>query len=136
MKHSTAERAPHRKLGLSRDAWTISFQSQVGREEWLRPYTDETLIRFANDGRRRVTVMCPGFAADCLVTLEEIALRNRAAFLAHGGERYDYIPALNAHPAHAELLARLIDRHAAGWLPSLDDVSAGSSIPPRREAAR
>lgn len=103
------------KLGLADDAWSVSFQSQVGREEWLRPYTDEQLIRFAKQGAKHITVACPGFATDCLETLEEIALRNRDSFLANGGERYEYIPALNAQPAHADMLARLIERHAAGW---------------------
>jgi ferrochelatase len=101
------------RLGIADGESTISFQSQVGREEWLRPYTDETLIQFAKEGRKRVTVVCPGFATDCLETLEEIALRNRATFLANGGEQYDYIPALNASPAHAEFLAQLIERRAA-----------------------
>ncbi|MGH8174814.1 MAG: ferrochelatase [Steroidobacter sp.] len=103
------------RLRLTEEAWSMSFQSQVGREEWLRPYTDEWLIRFARQGGKRVTVVCPGFATDCLETLEEIALRNRATFLANGGEFYDYVPALNASAAHAALLADLIRRHASGW---------------------
>ena len=84
----------------------MSFQSQVGREEWLRPYTDETLVKMAREGQRRVSVVCPGFATDCLETLEEIAIRNRAPFMTNGGEFYDYIPALNAGEAHAEVARR------------------------------
>jgi protoporphyrin/coproporphyrin ferrochelatase len=103
------------QLELSVDQWSVSFQSQVGREEWLRPYTDERLLQLAKQGGQRVTVVCPGFAADCLETLEEIALRNRAAFLQHGGEDFDYVPALNASDAHATFLANLIGRHAASW---------------------
>lgn len=103
------------RLGLDAGAWSLSFQSQVGREEWLRPYTDETLLRMAREGQRRVSVVCPGFATDCLETLEEIAIRNRALFMANGGAFYDYIPALNAGEAHAGLLADLIVRHAQGW---------------------
>ena len=72
------------RLGLEAGAWSVSFQSQVGREEWLRPYTDETLLNMARKGHKRVSVVCPGFATDCLETLEEIAIRNRALFL---GER-------------------------------------------------
>jgi ferrochelatase len=103
------------RLGLDAGAWSLSFQSQVGREEWLRPYTDETLLRMAREGQRRVSVVCPGFATDCLETLEEIAIRNRTLFMANGGAFYDYIPALNAGEAHAGLLADLIVRHAQGW---------------------
>jgi ferrochelatase len=118
-------------LGLDTDAWTISFQSQVGREEWLRPYTDETLLRLAREGRRRVSVVCPGFAADCLETLEEIAIRNRALFMSNGGEVYEYIAALNANDAHAGFLADLIARHASGW-----PTAAGEPDESRRRALR
>jgi ferrochelatase len=103
------------RLALSEGEWSVSFQSQVGREEWLRPYTDERLVQLAQHGGKRVTVVCPGFATDCLETLEEIAIRNRATFLRHGGEDYDYVPALNASDAHAAFLADLIARHAADW---------------------
>lgn len=103
------------RLGLGDGEWSVSFQSQVGREEWLRPYTDQILLEYAQQGRRDVSVVCPGFATDCLETLEEIAIRNRDAFMTHGGERFDYVPALNSSPAHAQLLADLIRRHASGW---------------------
>ncbi|AMN45639.1 ferrochelatase [Steroidobacter denitrificans] len=106
------------QLGLSAADWSVSFQSQVGREAWLRPYTDEFLLLQARTGHKRITVMCPGFAADCLETLEEIAIRNRNAFMQHGGEHYTYIPALNAGKRHALALAGLIRRHAAGWMTS------------------
>jgi protoporphyrin/coproporphyrin ferrochelatase len=122
-------------LRLEPAQWSVSFQSQVGREEWLRPYTDETLLQMAQRGRKRVTVVCPGFAADCLETLEEIAIRNRALFLANGGEFYDYVPALNASDAHAELLAELIARHAHGW-PAADANAAGELAVTRERAVR
>ncbi|MET0536293.1 MAG: ferrochelatase [Steroidobacter sp.] len=116
------------RLSLGEKEWSVSFQSQVGREEWLRPYTDEQLLAYAKNGPKRVTVICPGFATDCLETLEEIALRNREAFLAAGGEAYDYVPALNADDAHVATLANLIARHAQGWpeIPSAgrDDAQA------------
>jgi protoporphyrin/coproporphyrin ferrochelatase len=123
------------RLGLDGGAWTVSFQSQVGREEWLRPYTDETLLRLARDGQKRVSVVCPGFATDCLETLEEIAIRNRALFLANGGEFYDYIPALNAGDAHAAFLADLIGRHARGW-PATEPVAARELSESRERALR
>jgi ferrochelatase len=103
------------KLQLGNGDWNVSFQSQVGREEWLRPYTDETLVRYAQQGPRRVTVVCPGFATDCLETLEEIVIRNRELFMSKGGEAYEYVPALNASAAHVKLLVQLSARHAAGW---------------------
>lgn len=103
------------QLGLSEDEWSMSYQSQYGREEWLRPYTDELLTRYAKEGRTSVTVACPGFATDCLETLEEIALRNRDTFLANGGRSYSYVPALNASDAHVDFLCGLIRRHLQGW---------------------
>lgn len=103
------------RLQLAPDQWSMSFQSQVGRAEWLRPYTDELLLEYAKGAHRRITVMCPGFATDCLETLEEIALRNRELFLANGGEAYDYVPALNAERAHIDALTGIIERHCQGW---------------------
>lgn len=103
------------QLGLAATDWSISFQSQVGRGEWLRPYTDEVLPKFAAGTHRDLTVVCPGFAVDNLETLEEIQLRNRALFLHSGGQSYDYVPALNANPEHVALLADLIRRHIQGW---------------------
>ena len=122
------------RLGLDASEWSVSFQSQVGREEWLRPYTDETLVKMARAGQRRVSVVCPGFATDCLETLEEIAIRNRALFTQSGGEFYDYIPALNASDAHAELLAGLIARHAGGWPAA--EAAGGELDESRRRALR
>ena len=103
----TAERIAH-ELGLGPDRWLLSFQSRFGRAEWLRPYTDETLQALARRGVRSVEVFCPGFAADCLETLEEINIRNRSFFLEAGGERFDYIPALNDTAEFIECLANLV----------------------------
>jgi ferrochelatase len=106
------------RLRLTDADWSVSFQSQVGRAEWLRPYTDQLLIRYAREGHRDITVVCPGFAIDCLETLEEIELRNRETFLASGGLSYSYVPALNASDAQVGLLTGLLARHVQGW--SLD----------------
>ncbi|MBN8741369.1 MAG: ferrochelatase [Lysobacterales bacterium 69-70] len=103
------------RLGLDQDRLVVSFQSRVGREEWLRPYTDETLQQLARDGVRSVQVLCPGFAVDCLETLEEIAVENRERFLHAGGERYEYIPALNDGADQVKALTALIRRHLQGW---------------------
>jgi ferrochelatase len=102
-------------LELPDDAWTMSFQSRVGREEWLRPYTDETVTEFGQKGLGRLDVICPGFSADCLETLEEIAMQNADFFTEAGGKSLHYIPALNARDDHVELMAQLVDRHTSGW---------------------
>ncbi len=102
-------------LGLGEDEWVISFQSRVGREEWLRPYTDETVERLAKEGIRRLDVACPGFSADCLETLEEIAMQNAEIFEAAGGETLNYLPALNDRNDHIGFLADLALRHCTGW---------------------
>lgn len=102
-------------LRLGANDWSVSFQSQVGREQWLEPYTDQLLLKYATQGPKRVTVVCPGFATDCLETLEEIAIRNRTAFFEHGGEYFDYVPALNASDLQVRLMTRLIERHTQGW---------------------
>lgn len=103
------------QLQLPEERWELAFQSRVGREPWLQPYTEARLQGLAGAGHRRVDVVCPGFAVDCLETLEEIAQRGRDSFLAAGGEQLRYLPALNASAEHAELLADLVDRHGAGW---------------------
>lgn len=102
------------RLGLSEQDWLLTFQSRVGKEPWLQPYTDKTLEALPQQGVRHVQVVCPGFAVDCLETLEEIAEENHDRFLASGGERMDYIAALNDSEAHVELLARLVRERMAG----------------------
>lgn len=102
-------------LGLGRERWQLSFQSRVGNKEWLKPYTDETLKQWGREGIERVQVICPGFSADCLETLEEIAVENRDYFLGVGGKDFGYIPALNEDASHMDMLADLVRQHAAGW---------------------
>jgi ferrochelatase len=102
-----------RQAGLQDDEWTLSFQSRVGREPWLQPYTDKTLQELAAQGRQSVQVVCPGFAVDCLETLEEIALQNDELFKEAGGRKLQYIPALNDSDAHVEALASLVEQHIA-----------------------
>jgi ferrochelatase len=93
----------------------LSFQSRFGANRWLTPATDLTLAGLPRRGQRAVTVICPGFAADCLETLEEIALRGREIFLSAGGERFDYVGALNARTEHARALAGVILRATSDW---------------------
>lgn len=101
-------------LGIAPDEARLTFQSRFGREPWLQPYTDKTLQALAAQGVKRVDVVCPGFAVDCLETLEEITMENAALFREAGGEALRYIPCLNASPAHADALASLARRQLRG----------------------
>ena len=103
-------------LGWPEDRLLLTFQSRFGREEWLRPYTDEEFIRLSAEGVKRIAVITPGFAADCLETLEEIAMTGEEQFKAAGGEHYSFIPCLNDAPAHISLLAKVIRRELQGWV--------------------
>lgn len=94
----------------------VAFQSLFGREEWIKPYTDVTVKALAGAGVRSLDVICPGFSADCLETLEEIDGENREFFLEAGGERFRYIPALNDREDHIVALASLTERHLSGWV--------------------
>ncbi|RLT92675.1 MAG: ferrochelatase [Ketobacter sp.] len=105
------------KLGLDEQQWSESFQSRFGREEWVKPYTDELLQTWGQDDAiNRVDVLCPAFAADCLETLEEIEEQNKVVFLEAGGKQYHYIPCLNDQPAHIEVFANLVLERAKAWL--------------------
>ena len=96
------------KLGLNDQQWAISFQSRFGKQEWVKPYTDQILKDWAEQGVKSVQVLSPAFSADCLETLEELAVENRELFLGQGGETYAYIPALNANLDHIEMLSSFI----------------------------
>ena len=103
-------------LHLAPDAWQLSFQSRFGKQEWLQPYTDASLTALAQSGVTNVQVVCPGFSADCLETLEEIAEENKDIFLEAGGTNFSYIPALNDSEAHVDLLKQLVLSHSSQWL--------------------
>lgn len=109
--HATAKLLAH-ALGLSDDAWAISFQSRFGRQEWVKPYTNIILAEWAKSGVKSVQVISPAFSADCLETLEELAIENRQTFLDAGGQTYAYIPALNEDRLHIEMMADLLCSHA------------------------
>lgn len=94
-------------LDISPDKVMMTYQSRFGREPWLTPYTDATLKMLGEKGVQHVQVMCPGFSADCLETLEEIAVQNKEFFLEAGGKKYEYIPALNASAEHIEMMVNL-----------------------------
>ncbi|MBL8487588.1 MAG: ferrochelatase, partial [Rhodocyclaceae bacterium] len=102
-------------LGMPADRCLVTFQSRFGRAEWLQPYTQPTLEALAREGVGRVDVVCPGFVADCLETLEEIAIECKAAFLSAGGREFRYIPCLNEDDAWISALADLAETHLQGW---------------------
>jgi ferrochelatase len=110
------------RLGFPEEKTLVTYQSRFGREEWLKPYTDLTLKALPAQGVKQVDVACPGFAADCLETLEEIDGLNREFFLHAGGERYRHIPCLNDRDDHLEALAALVVRQLGGW----DEAPAGA----------
>jgi len=112
--HKTARLLADR-LGLGNGEWAVSFQSRFGRARWLGPATDATLVQLARGGAAGVDVLCPGFAADCLETLEEIAMEGRAAFLGAGGTTFHYLPCLNDSPEGMRALAGVALRHLQGW---------------------
>lgn len=99
------------KLGLNESEWQMVFQSRFGKAEWLKPYCVDTLQNLPAQGIKKVDVVCPGFAVDCLETLEEIAMENKAIFFGAGGSAYRYIPALNDSNAHVDALAGLLAQH-------------------------
>jgi len=104
----TTARLVVENLQLSSEKYSVVFQSRFGAAEWLQPYCDATLRSLPEQGKKNVAVVCPGFAVDCLETLEEIAKQNREIFMQAGGEKFDYIPALNDSVSHVALLAKLI----------------------------
>ncbi|MGB0135469.1 ferrochelatase [Dokdonella sp.] len=108
-------RALRSRLELDEKSLLLSFQSRLGREPWLQPYTDKVLESLPVDGVKSVEVLCPGFAVDCLETLEEIAITGREEFLGAGGERFHYIPCLNDGDDQVAALRDLVIRHAQGW---------------------
>lgn len=125
--HKTA-RLLAEALELPADRWQITFQSRFGPAEWLKPYTEPTLIEQAKAGLRSADLICPGFVSDCLETLEEIAMECRAAFLGAGGETFHYIPCLNERHDWISALTRIVQEHAGDWLsrPPHDEAQASA----------
>jgi protoporphyrin/coproporphyrin ferrochelatase len=110
--HETAQQLAS-ALQLPQDQWQIVFQSRVGRAAWLQPYIEDVLGQLPQRGLRRIDVVAPGFAADCLETLDEIVARHAAAFVAAGGDALRYVPALNARASHIDALAHIVAPHLA-----------------------
>ena len=111
-------------LELASDQWAVSFQSRVGRQPWLQPYTDELLTEWGAQNLGDIDIVCPGFSADCLETLEEIKMQNAEFYSEAGGGQLRYIPALNDRKDHIAFLSELIEQHAAGWPETSTDWNA------------
>ncbi|MBE0613731.1 MAG: ferrochelatase [Burkholderiales bacterium] len=109
-------------LDLTPAQWQLSFQSRFGRTEWLQPYTAATLAQWGKQGVRRVDVVCPGFVADCLETLEEIGMEGKTEFLKAGGKEFHAIPCLNESDAWIEALAQITLNHAGNWAAPVPDA--------------
>jgi ferrochelatase len=122
-------------LGLEADRWRVTFQSRFGKAQWLRPYTEPTLKELAAAGIDSVDVICPGFAVDCLETLEEIAQEAREAFLEAGGRDFRYITCLNDDPRAVDALATVALRHLQGWPLSAGRGDAESALQRQRALA-
>lgn len=109
------------QLGLKPEQYAVTFQSRFGKAEWLQPYTAPTVQKLGAEGLRRVDVICPGFAADCLETLEEIEIEVKQAFLTAGGKEFHYIPCLNESAPWLHALAALTEQHMTGWPTRLNE---------------
>jgi ferrochelatase len=103
------------RLGWPEARWHTTFQSRFGSDPWLEPYTIDTVTRLAKSGIKRLVVVAPGFAADCLETLEELDMENRQAFLTNGGEKFAYVPCLNASSPGMAVIERVVRRELSGW---------------------
>ena len=123
------------RLGLGKDDMLITFQSRLGRAEWLQPYTEPTLIALAQQGVKRVDVMCPGFTSDCLETLEEIDQEAREAFLHAGGKEFNYLPCLNDQHEWLAALSAVAMQHLQGWPTGLASDAAARNEQRQRALA-
>lgn len=132
--HKTA-RLLAAELGLKDSEWAISFQSRLGREEWLKPYTGETVEQWAKEGLKKIDTICPGFSADCLETLEEMIDEYGDLFKQHGGEQLNYIPCLNAADAHLDFLTELICTNIQTWTDALPTTNNETALVESKQRA-
>ncbi len=104
------------RLGWPKESWHTTYQSRFGNDVWLQPYTDETVKRLAQSGVKKLLLIAPGFTADCLETLEELEVENREIFMENGGEKFTYVPALNASPEGMRVIEHVVRRELMGWV--------------------
>jgi len=116
-------RALANRLELTDDEFLVTFQSRFGPAAWLQPYTEPTLESLAKSGTTKIDVVCPGFVADCLETLEEVSIECKDSFMAAGGEQFRYIPCLNDDPAWIQTLAGMVEKHLQGWPTKEADIA-------------
>jgi len=102
-------------LELGSTEYQVVFQSRFGREPWLQPYCDKTMEKLPSEGIKNIDLICPGFSADCLETIEEINVENREIFMHAGGEKFNYIEALNDRETHIQFLSQVVQQHISGW---------------------
>ncbi|MEM7081469.1 MAG: ferrochelatase [Pseudomonadota bacterium] len=121
--HKTA-RLLAAELQLDDTQWAVAFQSRLGREEWLRPYTGDTVEQWAKEGLQKIDSLCPGFSADCLETLEEMVVEYGDLFKEHGGDELRYIPCLNDADAHLDFLTHLILENLEPWASNIDALNS------------
>jgi len=122
------------ELGLDAKHYLVTFQSRFGRAEWLKPYTQDSVVRLAKDGVARVDVVCPGFVSDCLETLEEIGIEVKQAFLGAGGKEFHAVPCLNEHPQWIAALVEIVLANLQGWLAAPPDAAARDATRMRAQA--
>ncbi len=120
------------RLGLTPEQMSLSFQSRFGKAKWLEPYTEPTLEKLAKQGVKHVQVFCPGFPADCLETLEEIAMEGKHAFLTAGGQRFEHIPCMNDDPAWIRAMVGLVEQHTQGWPMHAADLPSATELESQR----
>lgn len=123
------------RLGLASDEYQVTFQSRFGKAKWLQPYTEPTLRELGKAGVGRVDVICPGFVADCIETLEEIAMEGKQAFLSSGGKEFNYIACLNDRLVWIRALSQLAALHLQGWPTRVLDQPDPTQLQAQRERA-
>ena len=111
----TKRKETAKTLGLKDEEWMMTFQSRFGKQEWIKPYTDDSLEQLAQDGVKSVHLVCPAFSADCLETLEEISIESKEVFLDAGGKTFEYISALNNRPDHIKVFEDVVLRNLNNW---------------------
>ena len=112
--HKTA-RLVAEKLNLKKNEYDLAFQSRFGREEWLKPYIEDIIENYKQEGIKSLQIISPAFSVDCLETLEEINIQYKKLFLEGGGEKFHYIPCLNDSVGHIKMIARIIEKNIQGW---------------------